>query len=86
MDVPGGDGGAPVEGPGTVEEEGGEAGDGGEAVGQGEEDDSDKNDETTQRILNIMANFLEGEVVLILVLIIMCSEHIFCNIFSDFFC
>lgn len=81
MDVPGGDGGAPVEEPGTgTVEEGG--GDGGEAGGQGEEDDSDKNDETTQRILNIMANFLEGEVVLILVLII-CSEHLHvsCNIF-----
>ena len=75
MDVSGGDSGAPVEGPGTVEEGGGDGGDGGEAGGQGEEDDSDKNDETTQRILNIMANFLEGEVVLRLVLI-MCSEHL----------
>ena len=34
-----------------------------EAGGQREEEDgSDKSDEITQRILNIMANFLEGEV------------------------
>ena len=37
---------------------------GGEAGGQREEEEegSDKSDEITQRILNIMANFLEGEV------------------------
>ena len=43
--------------------DGGEAGDGGDGgSGQREEDGSDKSDEITQRILNIMANFLEGEV------------------------
>ena len=75
MDVPGGDGGASEEERETVEEGGsGDGGEAGEAGGQREEDDPDKSDEITQRILNIMANFLEGEVVLILVLI-MCSEH-----------
>ena len=35
---------------------------GGEATGEQREEDTDKTDEVTQRILNIMANFLEGEV------------------------
>lgn len=45
-------------------EGGGDGGEAGEAGGQKEEADSDKSDEITQRILNIMANFLEGEVIL----------------------
>ena len=61
MDIPGGR--APVEERETVEG-GGDGGEAGEAGGQREEDDSDKSDEITQRILNIMSNFLEGEVIL----------------------
>jgi hypothetical protein len=64
VNIPGGgSGAAPVEKPETAE---GGDGDGGEAGGQREEDDSDKSDEITQRILNIMANFLEGEVIYLL--------------------
>lgn len=61
MDVPGG--GGPVEEHEAVEG----SGDGGEAGEAGE------SDEITQRILNIMANFLEGEVIPI----IYCHSRIF---------
>ncbi len=66
MNIPGGGGAAPVEEPETAEGGGGDGGEACEAGGQREEGDSDKSDEITQRILNIMANFLEGEVICLL--------------------